>query len=239
MKIKVSSIVKVVIGIFVFMHLGILLIPLSGTSMFSTSYITKDRMLLFLIMLLFCVFMGSLYGNKVSRKYIYFELSILTVCCIRGMVGAMNSNSRIIDSLSLIWPYLYPWLALPVLNLLCEEKYKIENLAKFIVISTTIDTLLKAFMSFYQSISGTILWSNLVHGEMGYRNGIYRINPSALSILVVPLSFWLISRVDKKREKVDLYDCYGGRCFICIHCVASTISTFVQNYNYNIDDIYV
>lgn len=202
MKIKVSSIVKVVIGIFVFMHLGILLIPLSGTSMFSTSYITKDRMLLFLIMLLFCVFMGSLYGNKVSRKYIYFELSILTVCCIRGMVGAMNSNSRIIDSLSLIWPYLYPWLALPVLNLLCEEKYKIENLAKFIVISTTIDTLLKAFMSFYQSISETILWSNLVHGEMGYRNGIYRINPSALNILVVPLSFWLISRVDKKREKV-------------------------------------
>ena len=30
----------------------------------------------------------------------------------------------------------------------------------------------------------------------------YYVAPSALNILVVPLSFWLISRVDKKREKV-------------------------------------
>ena len=36
---------------------------------------------------------------------------------------------------------------------------------------------------------------------MGYRNGLYRINPSALSILVVPLSFWLIARSNKRREK--------------------------------------
>lgn len=202
MKIKVSNIIKVVIGIFVFMHLGILLIPLAGTSMFSTSYITKDRMLLFLSMLLFCVFMGSMYGNRTSRRFIYVELSILLVCCIRGMVGAINSGSRTIDGLYLIWPYLYPCLALTLLNLLCAEKYKIENMAKFIVISTTIDTLLKAFMSFYESISGTILWSNLVHGEMGYRNGLYRINPSALSILVVPLSFWLILRSNRKKEKI-------------------------------------
>lgn len=37
---------------------------------------------------------------------------------------------------------------------------------------------------------------------MGYRNGLYRINPSALSILVIPLSFWLISKAKSKREKL-------------------------------------
>lgn len=201
MKIKVSNIVKALIGILVLLHLGVLLIPLAGTSMFSTSYITKDRMLLFLLILSLCVLIGSTYRNKMSKKYLYFELSILLICCVRGMIGSLGSGDRFIDGLYLIWPYIYPWLALPILNLLCAEKLKIENLAKFVVVSTTIDTLLKAFMSFYQSISGTILWSNLVRGEMGYRNGLYRINPSALSILVVPLSFWLIAKSNKRREK--------------------------------------
>lgn len=68
MKIKVSNIVKALIGILVLLHLGVLLIPLAGTSMFSTSYITKDRMLLFLLILSLCVLIGSTYRNKMSKN---------------------------------------------------------------------------------------------------------------------------------------------------------------------------
>ena len=100
------------------------------------------------------------------------------------------------------WPYLYTLIAIPLINLFCTGKWKAQKAAKFLVIVTSIDTLVKAFMSFYESKTGIMLWPNLVNGEMGYRNGLYRINPSALSILVIPLSFWLISKAKSRREKI-------------------------------------
>ena len=98
--------------------------------------------------------------------------------------------------------HLYLIIAIPLINLFSAGKWKPQKAAKFLVIVTSIDTLAKAFMSFYESKTGIMLWPNLVNGEMGYRNGLYRINPSALSILVIPLSFWLISKAKSKREKL-------------------------------------
>ena len=177
MKIKYSSITKILICILVLMHLCFFLIPLSGTAMFSTSYIPKTRMFLFLAMVIMAMIFSIVYTCPSANGVIKFEVALLGICWVRA-------------------------IAVPLINLFSAGKWKAQKAAKFLVIVTSIDTLAKAFMSFYESKTGVILWTNLVNGEMGYRNGLYRINPSALSILVIPLSFWLISKAKSKREKI-------------------------------------
>lgn len=202
MKIKYSSITKFLICILVLMHLCFFLIPLSGTAMFSTSYIPKIRMFLFLVMVIMAMIFSIVYSCPSANGVIKFEVALLGICWARAIVGASQLGTAWDDTLSMIWPYLYTLIAIPLINLFCAGKWKAQKAAKFLVIVTSIDTLAKAFMSFYESKTGVILWPNLVDGEMGYRNGLYRINPSALSILVIPLSFWLISKAKSKREKL-------------------------------------
>ena len=202
MKIKYSSITKFLIGILVLMHLCFFLIPLSGTAMFSTSYISKTRMFLFLVLMAFSVIFSIVYTRSDADRVAKFEMLPLGVCCVRAIVGALQTGNAWDDTLAMVWPYLYMIIAIPLINIFCANKWKPKKAAKFLVIATSIDTLIKAFMSFYESKTGVMLWPNLVSGEMGYRNGLHRINPSALSILVIPLSFWLISKATSKREKL-------------------------------------
>ena len=202
MKIKYSSITKFLICILVLMHLCFFLIPLSGTAMFSTSYIPKIRMFLFLAMVIMAMIFSIVYSCPNANGVIKFEVALLGICWARAIVGASQLGTAWDDTLAMIWPYLYTLIAIPLINLFCAGKWKAQKAAKFLVIVTSIDTLAKAFMSFYESKTGVILWPNLVNGEMGYRNGLYRIYPSALSILVIPLSFWLISKAKSKREKL-------------------------------------
>ena len=202
MKIKYSSITKFLICILVLMHLCFFLIPLSGTAMFSTSYIPKIRMFLFLAMVIMAMIFSIVYTCPSANGVIKFEVALLGICWVRAIVGALQLGTAWDDTLAMIWPYLYLIIAIPLINLFSAGKWKPQKAAKFLVIVTSIDTLAKAFMSFYESKTGIMLWPNLVNGEMGYRKGLYRINPSALSILVIPLSFWLISKAKSKREKL-------------------------------------
>lgn len=242
MKIRYSTITKILLCTLVLMHLCFFLIPLAGTSMFSTSYIPKTRMLLFLVMLLCALLTEAVYRRTSSTGYIYIELTLLGVCWVRGFLGAASEGAAWDDALSQIWPYLYPLMVLPLLNLFCTKKWCIENAIKFLVIVTSVDTLVKAFMSYYESLTGTILWPNLIIGQMGYRNGLYRINPSALSILVIPLAFWLITKTAKKSEKsiyvlaiaVDVlyaYIVWQARSAVAYKTIIIIMTLFLQRVN--------
>lgn len=202
MKIKYSTIAKSLIYVFVMMHLCFFLIPLGGTEMFSTSYIPKTRMFLFLFMLILILITAGIYSKSSKFKVLQLEMLTIGVCWIRGMIGAFDGGNVLDDAVALIWPYLYVLLAFSIVGMLCADRWNPEKLASFLVITTSVDTLAKAFMSFYESKTGVMLWPNLVYGEMGYRNGLYRINPSALAILVIPLSFWLLTKAKRKREKI-------------------------------------
>lgn len=202
MKIKYSSITKFLICILVLMHLCFFLIPLSGTTMFSTSYITKPRMFLFLAIVSLAVILSIMYTHPDANEFIKYEIIFLGISVVRAIVGALQSGTSWDDVVGLIWPYLYLIIAIPLINLFSAHRWEPQKVAKFLVITTSVDTLVKAFMSFYESKTGVLLWPNLVYGEMGYRNGLYRINPSALSILVIPLSFWLISKSKRRKEKL-------------------------------------
>ena len=184
------------------LHLGVLLIPLAKIEIFASSYINKARSLLFLLMMLTAVFTGAQNKMKSQRRFIYIEILLLAVCWIRAYVGDMLNGLKWDDSLEKMLIYLYPMLMLPLVNLFCTRGWKFENCARLIIAATTADTLLKMFMSFYESVSGTLLWPNIVSGEMGYRNGLYRINPAGFSILVIPLAFWLMTKAEKLPERI-------------------------------------
>lgn len=199
MKLKYSSISKGMICMLVLMHLCFFLIPFSNVSLFATSYISKPRMMLFLVIVIMSLATGMYYRRK--NNTLLLEMTLLLICFVRGMIGGLEMGKPWDNSLVLVWNYVYPLLAFPLFYMLCSGKWEIEKLAQFLVFVATVDNLAKAFMSLYESVSGTILWKNMVVGEMGYRNGLYRINPSELSLIVIPIAFWLLQSSDSKKEK--------------------------------------
>ena len=88
MKIKYGSITKFLIGILVLMHLCFFLIPLSWTAMFSTSYISKTRMFLFLAMVIMAIIFSIVYSCPSANGVIKFEVALLGICWARAIVGA-------------------------------------------------------------------------------------------------------------------------------------------------------
>ncbi len=202
MRITSSKITKYLIILVVLLHLGILLIPLARIEIFASSYINKTRTLLFVLTMLTAVAAGSVRKMKSQSYFIYVEIGLLAICWIRAFIGDFASGLKWDDTLEKLLPYLYPIMALPLLNLFCTKGWKKESCALFLIVVSTIDSLLKAFMSFYESVSGKILWPNIVVGSMGYRNGLFRINPTPLSILVIPLAFWLFTKTDRRWMKI-------------------------------------
>ena len=186
----------------VLLHLGILLVPLARFEIFASSYINKTRALLFFMMMLTAVVAGSAWKMKSQSYFVYVEIGLLAVCWIRAFIGDYAAGLKWDDTLEKLLPYLYPIMALPLINLFCTKGWKKEHCALFLIIGSTIDSLMKAFMSFYESVSGRILWPNLVVGSMGYRNGLFRINPTPISIFVIPLAFWLFTKTDRKWMKI-------------------------------------
>lgn len=203
MYLKKSSISKAMIVLLVLMHLCYFLILFGGTSLFADSFIPKTRMMLFLGMMVIAIVCMPLY----KTPYMWFELSILAVVWIRGWIGASADGYAWDDTLALLRPYLYPLLVLPIYALLQEEEWNFKSFLKFIVITVTIDTIIRGIDSIAENLTGSLLWSNLVVGEMGYRNDIYRINPSGLDILIIPLTFYLYSKADTRKERYQWILC--------------------------------
>ncbi len=152
-------------------------------------------------MMLTAVAAGAKRKMKSQSYFVYVEIGLLAICWVRAFIGDYFSGLKWDDSLEKLLPFLYPIMAIPLVNLFCTKGWKKENCAMFLIIVTTVDSLMKMFMSFYESISGTILWPNIVVGSMGYRNGLFRINPTPLAILIIPIAFWMFTKSNRKWEK--------------------------------------
>lgn len=184
------------------MNTGVLMVPLARIEIFSTSYLNKTRALLFLLMIVTSVILGSRSKMRSQQIFVFIEVGLLMLCMLRALIVDMQAGLKWDDTLEKALPYLYPLMAFPLINLFCTGRWKPENCARILVIACTVDTLMKTVMSFFEARSGVLLWPNLVLGSMGYRNGLFRINPCALTVIVIPLGFWLLNKADKMWEKL-------------------------------------
>lgn len=207
MKIRYSSISKFLIYTLVLMHLCYFLIIFGGTTLFADSYVSKSRMMLFVIMMLLAMVFGLIYSSHGERRFINFELAILFVSIVRGYIGALIDGYAWDNALSMVNPYIYSALAIVIFDLLINGQWKFETLLSFLVIATSVDTVVRAIDSVYENLAGSLLWSNIVYGEMGYRNDLYRIQPSTLDLLVIPTAYYLYLKSTSKARKTTFLVC--------------------------------
>lgn len=208
LKIRIGTISKFVIEILVLMHLCYFLIAFSNTSLFADSFIPKPRMMIFFFMIGISIIVSTRYIKKNSMKFLLLEMFVLAVTWINGYSSAASTGHAWADSLALLRVYVYPILAIAIIPLLTSEIWNLERLLKFIAVTTSIDTIVRGADSLMEYLTGAFPWPNLIYGEMGYRNGIYRIQPSNLDILIIPIAFYLFHKAKTSREK--------KWCVICI-----------------------
>lgn len=202
MKIKPGTIAKICIGLFVLMNLCYFLIAFSNTTLFADSFISKPRMMLFLGLILFSLICCIPYKFIQSKKYLYFELLLLAVVWCRAILGDSAKGYSASDIIGTFGTYFFPILSIALMNLLAARQWKLNKLLNFLILVITIDTVVRGMDSLLQVVTGVLPWPNLVVGEMGYRNDIYRINPTGFDILVIPISFYLLSKAQRKNERI-------------------------------------
>ena len=201
LKIRVGSISKIIIELLVLMHLCYFLMVFRGTRLFADSFVPKTRMVLFFFMIGISIIASVHYLKKSSMKFLAFEMLLLVISWINGYNSVLVKGYKWDDALALLRVYIYPIVAIAVIPLLTSGIWRFEKLLKFLAVATSIDTLARAVNSFAEHFTGVFPWPNLIYGEMGYRNGIYRINPSNLDILVIPIAFYLLSKAETKSAK--------------------------------------
>lgn len=199
MKIRTGTIAKIAIILFALMNLCYFSIAFSGTSLFADSFVSKPRMLLFLILILASLVFCIPYSTEGASKYMMFEMVILAVIWCRIFIGCFLQNYVLEDIVGNMGKYFYPIMAFALLKLFLSGRWKLQDMMKFLVIVITIDTIVRALNSLVEASTGALLWQNIVLGESGYRNGIYRINPTGFDILVIPMAFYLINTKEWKK----------------------------------------
>ena len=208
MKVKVSSLIIGLIEVLVLMHLCYFNIAFGSTKLFADSFVPKPRVLLYILMMFVTVALSIPYWRKKTVSFIFAEFAILLIPVTYAFVQKLGADGvQFMDVVALIRKYIYPILAIPMIALLRCQRYDTIKMSKFIVIATTIDTIVRAIDSFVEMLTGSLPWPNLVNGSMGYRNGIYRINPAGLDILVIPMAFYLLFFAIKRREKIKWWMC--------------------------------
>ena len=203
MRFNIKSISKIMVALLILMNLCYFLIAFGWTSLFADSFVSKPRMMLFFLMIAIAIVCVPLYKSK----YMWVEISILALLWVRAIIGAIVSDMEWDDALLLLRSYLYPLLAFPIYSLLKDGGWNFKSFLKFLVVVITIDTFVRMIDSFAENLTGSLLWENLVSGEMGYRNDIYRINPSTFDVLVLPIIFYFFSNANTFKEKFKWIVC--------------------------------
>ena len=200
MKVRYSVLVRRLIQLFIVMHLCYFFILFGRTSLYATAGINKPRMMILYLLIALSVAVGMKY--KGASSYFRLELVALILIWVRAFIGAVITGVSFDDFLVLVRPYTYPILAIPIIKLLVNKHWDFNKMLKYLVVITSIDTILRGINSVYEMVSGTLLWSNLVSGSLGYRNNIVRINPCGLDILVIPIAFYLYKKSKSFRSRV-------------------------------------
>lgn len=201
MKIKISTIEKTLIVLLLLMQLSYFKLFGNVLSLFAYSFNPKPLQMIYFIMVLILVFLGIRRLRHASR---IFWLEI--VCCVLPVtVNAMidvNNGVDLGDLMRFVLPFWYVLLAIPIFGLLQSGQWEIRRMIKTLIILTVGSLLIRMAIVFYYSISGATLFPNIAlegAAENWIRNGRLRVNPSSLSLLLIPISYYWILQYPRKR----------------------------------------
>ena len=201
MKIKISTIEKTSIVFFLLMQLSYFKLFGNVLNWFAYSFNPKPLQIFYFVMVLTLALLGIRHLKHTSRVF-WLEI----VCCIFpttvNIFIEVNNGADLSDLMGFILPFWYVLLAVPVLRLLQSGQWEFDKMIKTLIILIIGSLCIRMVIVFYYSISGITLFPNIaMEGavENWVRNGRLRVNPSSLSILLIPLSYYWILQHPKKR----------------------------------------
>lgn len=201
MKIKISTIEKALIVLLLLMQLSYFKLFGNALNLFAYSFNPKPLQMVYFIMVLILALLGIRRLRHASR---IFWLEI--VCCVLpatvNAVIEVSNGVALGDLMDFVLPFWYVLLAIPILGLLQSGQWKFDRMIKTLIILTVGSLLIRMAIVFYYSISGATLFPNIAlegAAENWIRSGRLRVNPSSLSLLLIPMSYYWILQYPRKR----------------------------------------
>lgn len=226
MNIKVSSILKTLIFIFIVMKLQYIKLFGGIISIFSERYDTYPEVILYLFMTIICILFALYIGKGQKNSFIRTEILLITLTVIVGLFNAVNQNGHApLGALSSAMPFMYLILAYPIYMLLIKKSWKLESMLKTIVFLGIGAYAIKALNSFWWNYTGSALWNNLLNSEAWIRNESLRINPPWVSLIFIPVAFYLMKKCEKVSQKIIYVACIASALLytILIHQARSVL----------------
>lgn len=230
LKINGAAIIKFLIFVYIFLQLSYVKLLGKWFPVFSFAVVNGGWALFYLIfiavILLLNMWMMVNYRNVYLR---FFPLYVFGTVTIAVFLGKYRYDIGIGTVLIYGVRYLYVFLAIPIFNLLCSGKWKFKSFLKSIVWLTEGSFIIRTCISMGWSRSGKISIPAIALEyalDNWIRNGILRVNPPALGLIIIPILYYLISESRNQIEKV-LYGLTAGFTIWYTFIIHASRSVFI------------
>lgn len=201
MEVKISSIEKFLIVLFLLMQLSYFKLFGDALDIFAYPYNPKPLQMFYFFVSIIIILFGL---RRLQHASMIFWVEI--ICCVFptavNFIIEASSGVEMGDLLGYVLPFWYVLLAVPILGLLQSGQWKFDQMIQVLIILITGALLIRMAIVFVYSVSGSIIFSNIAlesAGENWIRDGRLRVNPCSLHLLLIPISYYWIIRNPKKR----------------------------------------
>lgn len=206
MKVRVSTIIKGIIVLLLIMQLSYTKLLGGFLPIFSTSYISNQLGIFFLILIIISVVLSVTYYNGLKNGILILDIVLIILIVCNAIIVTMDKyHCGLIKAVGYALNYLYVLLAIPIFRMLTMKKWKMDDYLKLLVILCAGSYVIRGTISLYFVATGMNICPAIAlegAAENWIRNGILRINPPCLSLLYLPAAFWLLSKSSKFIQKV-------------------------------------
>lgn len=204
MKIKIRSITSILLILFLVIQIGYFKLLGNYIPLFADA--SSKPLAMFYLYSIILILLSFVFWKRNNSKALRIEVFIVILAALVGSISALFSGEvEIYEAIKQGIFYYFCLLAFPIYDLLIA-RWEQRKLLKWIVILTIGMYFIKAYISFYYGISGTVLYPAIgqegaVSSYVWVRNNIMRINPPNFGSVVIPISFYLADTSKKRVEK--------------------------------------
>lgn len=213
MRIKIRDITSVLLIVFSIIQIGYFKLLGEQISLFADA--SSNPLAVFYFLFTLVIMFTYLIRKKEKNKYIQFEVIIVLIAILLGVIRSLISGEiELFEGIKNANSYLYIVLALPIYDLL-KRKWNLRELLKFLLFFTMGMFIIKAYISYYYGLTGTILWpaigqENAVSSYVWTRNDVMRVNPACFGSLAIPISYYLMQTTKKLKNRILYLACIVG-----------------------------
>ena len=198
----------------IFLIILMLLLKMGFFKVFGMFFVNDVFMNVIYLMLIFIItFLVWIPRNKTICLEVFLCVVSLLISIFHGMIEGNGLSPGPVLSKSL--NYLFVILALPIFKLLKQGKWRFRKCIELLVTTNVFSYLLRWFISEWYSITGKIVFESIAFESATnfFRSGTLRINPPCITLIFVPLCYYLIITEKKFKKRV------AWVCSIIIHFV--------------------